>query len=169
MKIEIGKERQEKSDGKRKILVCRRWTGRWPRHWFPLVFLDHVPSLLGRLCPLTEILAWDGKRVESKKSAISHISYRGQHGFSSVSSKLAQGLPEDINQTVASAAQRSSHRQTGEQKILERYDWRTDGNYYNLDILSKYIVELFTPFKESKFSFKISEFFINLKYEMCIK
>lgn len=114
-KIEMEIEKQEKNDGKKKrewkrMLVCRKWTGRWPRHWFLLVFIDHVPNLLGRLCPLTEILAWDGRRVESKKSATSHISYRGQHGFSSISSKLAQGLPEDINQTVASAARRSSRR-----------------------------------------------------------
>lgn len=137
--------------GRRRMLVCRRWTGRWPRHWFLLVFIDHVPSLLGRLCPLTEILAWDGRRVESKKSAISHISYRGQHGFSSVSSKLAQGLPEDINQTVASAARRSSQRRTSEQKILERYDWRTDGNYYISDILSNYIARLVTLRKQILF------------------
>lgn len=115
IEMEIEKQEKKQNDGKKKrewrrMLVCRRWTGRWPRHWFLLVFIDHVPSLLGRLCPLTEILAWDGRRVESKKSATSHISYWGQHGFSSVSSKLAQGLPEDINQTVASAARRSSQR-----------------------------------------------------------
>jgi len=63
--------------------------------------------------------------VESKKSATSHISYRGQHGFSSVSSKLARGLPEDINQTASDVSMDAS----ADKKILEVRDWRDDGSY----------------------------------------
>lgn len=57
----------------RKILVCRRWTGRWSRHWFLLVFLNHVPCLLGASLPSN----WNPcvRREEGGIEEERHISY----------------------------------------------------------------------------------------------
>lgn len=72
-RIDMEKARQPEKENERKKVVRRRWVGRWSRHWFLLVFIDHVPSLLGRLYPLTEILARDRKRAGIEEER--HISY----------------------------------------------------------------------------------------------
>lgn len=160
-KIEMEKEKQEKNDGKRergRMLVCRRWTGRWPRHWFLLVFIDHVPSLLGRLCPLTEILAWDegggwNRRraphlifhiedsmdflpyLQSSRKDYLRISIRPlllQHGV-----RLSDGPAKNIGEIWLE----------NRRKLL-----------YIRDILSKRIVRLFMSPRGNKFSFKIWNF-----------
>lgn len=62
-----------------------------------------------------------------EERATSHISYRGQHGFSSVSSKLVQGLPGDINQTTASVVRCMSQR-NGPIKNIRR-TWLENRHY----------------------------------------
>lgn len=89
--------------------------------------------------------------MEWKKSAISHISYRGQRGFSFVSSKLAQGLLEDINQTAF--AEHGVRLGKESEKILKRYDWRNDGNFKTI----------FSTFSLAKRSF---QFYMLLKREI---
>jgi len=106
------------------MLVCRRWTGRWPRHWFLLVFIDHVPSLLGRLCPLTEILAWDGGGWNRRRAP--HLIFHIEDSMDFLlylQSSRKDYLRISIRPLLLQHGVRLSD---DEQKILERYDWRTD-------------------------------------------